>query len=403
MDQRAVNVAVALKRELAGSIGVAAAGGAGADQMRITDSPGLKVDYGNIQSAEHRTDLMRPMGRLGGGTVSGSYNAEVTLGGATDGLLEAIQRRIWTPPVVITGAEMGAGTFTTTANSIIASAGSWLVAGVRVGDIITPTTDVTTANNNLRLRVESVTASTITVAGTPLTANAVARALTITILKKVTTAGVPSHYSYTVEQDDLDIDLAELFLGCRLTAIALALRPNAISTLSYTFMGISRTKLTEIQTPYFTSPSLTVGVPLITDDGVIRAYNSDVAKFTALDLNIAIAAAGQPVLGSRLSPDIYDNDATITGSVSAIRQDFTHLNMLDNETEFELSATMIEPGSAPFGVLGLFMPRVKFASLEAPFRGGEGPKIETLNLMVAPRATLTGYDVSALNIFSSAA
>ena len=41
---------------------------------------------------------------------------------------------------------------TTTTSTIVAAAGSWITAGVRVGDIVTLTGHSTAANNSLRLR-----------------------------------------------------------------------------------------------------------------------------------------------------------------------------------------------------------------------------------------------------------
>lgn len=390
----------AIKREV--TTGVAAAAGAGATQLRIVDSPGLRLDRSVIQSNERRGDLLKNMGRLGGRSVGGSFNAELTLGGATDLLLESILRSVWQTAVAIT--ETTATSITTTANTIVRTAGSWIDDGVRVGDIVTLTDHATAANNGLRLRVESVSALTLTVAGNPLTANAVAdSAFTLTILKKLSNLAEPVRYSYTIEQYDEDIDLSELFLGCRLTGLALSFRPNAIAMITYTFMGMNRDVLVIGTSPWFTDPDLTTGLPLIADDSVIRHDGADVTRFTGLDLNLQIAASGQPVIGSFVSPDIFDNELTISGQIMGVREDFSRILMYEAETEFELSALFTEPGTSPIGALGLYLPRVKISSLDAPFQGGEGAKIETMNIMVAPQSASAGNDATAINIFSTAA
>jgi hypothetical protein len=46
---------------------------------------GLQLDRAVIQSAEKRDDGLKSMGRLGGKSVSGSFNSELTVGGATSG------------------------------------------------------------------------------------------------------------------------------------------------------------------------------------------------------------------------------------------------------------------------------------------------------------------------------
>lgn len=397
-EQTAANVLAAIKREAALTPGVAATAGAGALQMRLTDSPGLTLARGNIQSGERRADDMTPMGRLGGKSVGGSYNSELSVGGFTDSLMEAGLRRIWSAALVMALAD-GA----TTANTITRATGSWITSGVKVGDIVTITTDATAANNNLRLRVTAVTATTLTLAGNPLTVNATARAFTVTRLKKLTTAGLRTNYSYTVEQYDEDIDVSELFLGCRLSSFALSFRPNAHATVSWTFVGMDRTLLTIGTSPWFTAPDVTTGISLVADDSAIRFNGIDVAKFTGMDLTVSVEAAGQPVIGSLVTPDIYTNTANVTGSISAIREDFSRLTMYDSETEFELSVLLSEPVAAPRPAIGIYLPRVKVASAEAPFLGGNGPKIETMNLMVGPHAGSAIIDASAINIFSTAA
>lgn len=399
-NQTAVNVMAAVKREVAS--GTPAASGAGALLMRLLDSPGMKLARAQIQSAEHRADLLRPMGRLGGKSAAGTYNQELSSGGVTDMFIEALLRTVWVPAVVINGAAMGGGTFTTTVSTIVASAGSWLVAGVRVGDIVTITTDVTGANNNIRLRVVAVTALVLTVAGTPLTVNAVGRAIVVTILKKAINAANPIHYSHSIEQYDVDVDQSELFVGVKVLGAAFSFRPGAIATIAWTVMGMDRQVVTTAAAPYFTAPTETTGTSMIADDSAIRFNGADVFKFTGLDLNLQIAGTGQPVIGSFVTPDVFDNDLTITGSIMAVREDFSRLTMFDNETEFELSALFQEPGTAPLNALGFFLPRVKFGDLESPLRGGDGAKIETLPLMIAPKVAAAGYDGTAITILSSA-
>lgn len=399
-DQTAANVLAAIKREAAGTPGTAAAAGAGALQLRLVDSPGLGLARTPITSNERRGDLVRNLGRLGSKGVGGSYNAEVTIGGYTDMLLEAIMRGTWSNALAVA---LAATDGTTTASTIVRATGSWITDGYRVGDIVTITGDATAANNNIRLRVVGITDTTITVAGTPLTANATARAFTVTRLKKVINPASPVRYSHTIEQYLKDLDQSELYLGCRLTQVALQFRPNAIATVAYTFVGMDRSILTQAQSPYYTAPSVTVGVPLIVDDGAVRFNGVDVTKFTSMDLNLAIGNSTQPVIGSFVTPDVYDGILAVTGTIAGIRQDMTRLSLFEAEDEFEVSLLMTEPGTAPLPALGLYMPRVKLTSVEAPFLGGDGPMIETMNFEAGPAAAASGQDATAIAFFSSAA
>lgn len=373
-----------------------------ASQLRLTDSPGLKLTRQPIQSQEKRVDQVVPMGRLGSRSVAGSFNGEMTVGGAMDILLEAIMRGVWTAAVAITQATMTS--ITTTTNTIVAAGGSWLTQGVRVGDILVLTGHATTANNNLNLRATGVTASTITVAGTPLTADAVAdTSFTLTILKKLKTPTSPTRYTHTVEQYNRTIDLSQLFLGCRVTELDISFKPNNMATFTATLMGVNRTILVAGTSPYFTAPSVTTGLSLVADDSSIRYNGADVASFTGFDLKFAIAASADPVIGSTVPPDVFDNDLTVSGTVTGLLSDFADLTAYDAETEFEISILLEEPTTAPKSCIGIFIPRAKISDLDVPHGGGDGPKVVTKQLMIGPKVAATGYDGTVANIFSSAA
>lgn len=397
-NQTASNVLAAIKREV--TVGVAAAGGAGATQMRLINSPGLGLGRGTIASAERRRDQVAAMGRLGSKNVGGSFNFELSIGGFVDMLLESLVRGVWSAALVDAAV---ANVTTPTTSTIVRAAGSWLTTGFRVGDVITLTGDTTAANNNLRLRVTALTATTITVAGTPLTVDAVGRAITVTRLKKTMTPAVPIYHSYTVEQYDSDIDQSELFLGCRLTGFTLSLRPNGIVNCTATFMGMDRQVLTIAASPYFTDPSVSTGVALVADDSWIRYKGQDLTVITGLDLNFGIAAALQPVVGSLVSPDVFMNDLTISGSVSAIRQDLAALQDFDAETEFAIQVLLFEPETDPKDALGIYIPRVKVSGIDTPFLGGDAAKVETRNLYIGTHVGAAADDATAIVFHSSAA
>jgi hypothetical protein len=394
--QTSSNVLAAIKRET--TMGVAATAG-GATQMRVTSSPGLVLARANIQSSEKRSDMLKTLARLGAKTVTGSYNAELTVGGATDILLEAIMRSTWSP--ALTTAATAFTTLATTTSTITAASGSFLTTGIRVGDVLILTSTATPANNNLNVRVVSLTATVITVAGTPLTVAAADATGNLVRLKKVINGATATRYSHTIEQYNTDIDLSELFLGCRLTGLKLSFKPGAMGTAQYTFMGLDRTLLTTGTSPWYTTPALTTGLDLIADDSALRVNGVNVVNFNGFDIDFVIAAKAEPVIGTFVSPDIFDNDMTVTGSITALRSDFSNLTAYDAETEFEASIMLQEPTGAPKGCLSLFLPRVKIGAASAPF-AGDGAMIETLPLLVGAKVAATGYDAGMANISSSA-
>jgi hypothetical protein len=408
MDQTAVNVQVAIKREDPLTPGTPAAAGGGAIGLRLTDSPGLVLGRNAIQSGEHRANKIRRAGRHGSRTVTGSYNLELTVGGAVDDISEAAVRGTWSAALPITTAGAFAGATLTVAtaggnSTITASAGSFLTAGIRVGDMVTPS-GMTQAANNRRLRVSAVTALVLTFNGVVLTAEGPSAGWTITRMKKLITPSTsPTDYAYTIEQYNADIDRSELFIRNRVSNLAISMRPNAIATFVPSFVGMDRNPIVPASAPWFTSASVTSGEPLVADDAAVFLNGAVIAKLSGFDLTLAIATAGQPVIGSQSSPEIYANDSTLTGSIMGIREDFTRITMYDAETRFSIGAWFPEPGGEPTSGIGIYIPYAKITTLEAPARGSEGPMIETMGISFDDIPSAADTDNSAINFFSTAA
>lgn len=393
MNQTASRVIAALRRE---SVFGTPPGDTGASRIRHIPSQGLVYNRAPLISQEKRTDANQATSRLDAASVNGSYVMEATVGGAVDLLLESLLRSTWTAAVAITQAAMTS--ITTTTTTIVAAGGSWITQGVRVGDIVRLTDHATAANNNISLRVTGVTASTLTFAGTPLTLNATPdTSFTLTILKKVVTDPTgPTDYSYTVDQYDQDIDLSEQFVGVRNTRMSLAIRPRAFSQMTHDFLGQNRNLLATGASPYFTSPAVTTGASMAAADASVYYNGSFVTTFTGLELQFGITAAGEPVIGARTTPSIYTNNLAITGRMTGIRQDFANLTLFDDETEFQVGFQLTEPGTAPVGSLAFWLPRVKILGAQAPLGGGDGAKIETLDLDISPG--VAGSDTDATNV-----
>lgn len=396
--QTTANVLVALNRET--TVGVAATA-TGATRLRFISSQGLELKRAAIQSTEKRPDGLTPMGRIGGKSVEGNYSTELTTGGATDILLEAVMRSAW-----VTATSVGFATMTTVAigtNTVTANAGDWVGAqGVRVGDIFTITGTTVSGDNNVNAMVLAVTSLTITTTPATFTTLVASATGTITFAKKLISPATITRYSHTIEQYDADIDLSAVYLGCRCTGAKLSFKPGAMATAQYTFLGLDRIAETTGTSPFFTSPTLTTGLAMIADDSSITYNGSKIATFTGFDLDFTITAKGEPVIGSFVSPDVFDNNLMVTGTITGLRSDFSNLTLYDAETEFGVSIMLQDPSTTPKGFLGVYLPRVKISALSAPVGGGDGAKVESLTLMVGPKIAATGFD-AGIAVFSSSA
>lgn len=305
------NVVAIIKREV--TFGVAPSA-ASARQLRSLDSPGLELSRTPIESMERRTDLLQPMGRLGGKNTGGSFNTEVNPGGDFDWLLEDSVR-----------GTLGA----------VASVPS-ISSGTRVALVATPAT--------------------------------------------------PVFRSYAIEQRDIFIDESELFLGTRLVQTKMTLQPNEMSRFEWTFQGVDRTLIGTGASPFYTTPSLTTGTPLIADDAVITYAGSPITTLTGLDLTLTNDAGTRPTIGSFISPDVYMNKLRISAEISAIRSSLAALTAFDAETEFAIQVVLSAPGSHPKLTFAVNLPRVKIMGVGAQFSGGDDAKIETRRIWVHPPA-----------------
>ena len=194
----------------------------------------------------------------------------------------------------------------------------------------------------------------------------------------------------------------DIFWFTMLQTFKISLKPGAMAIWSASFMGMNRTTLTVGTSPWFTTPLLTTGLGLIADDSFAWFNGAAAALITGFDLDFTIAAKGEPVLGSFVSPDIFDGTCTVTGTVTGMRTTFANPILYDAETEFELGILLAAPGTAPVDTLAVYLPRVKLASLAAPVGGGDGPKIETMTLDIAPKVAVAGYDGTIAVVSSSA-
>lgn len=397
MGQTGKNIVVALKVEETFNT---APGDTDAEQLRINASPGLSLKRALIESGEMRSDLLTTIARLGSQEVPGSYTSEFSVG-SFDTILQAVMRSTWVAAVAITEADMTS--ITTTTSTIVAAAGSWITEGVRVGDVVRLTDHATAANNNLNLRVTAVTASTITVAGTPLTLDASAdSAFTLTILKKLINGATPTRRSFYIEEYLKDLDLSVVHGGCRAISLQFNGQPDGHVMLGIGVLGASAEPLADSASPYYTTPTQYTSVGLVMADASIRFGGEEVTAIDNFQLNITISASAMSVCGSSTTPDVFDTEMKVTGAISGLRRNLTNLTRYKDETELELHVLLVEPETAPADCVSIFVPRLKLTDVDSAL-GGDGPMVENLPFTVGVKTAATGYDQTMLSICTSAA
>lgn len=373
----------------------------GATQMRIVGG-GLGLKKATIQSQEIRSDGQTAQGRHGSRSVDGSYQCEMSTA-SHNPIYEAVTRSTWATSTA--AYQANATSAWTVGTNTITSGGldSFLTGNIKIGDVFRLTNYSTAANNDINLRVKTLSTSIVTVFGTGiLTAGASDATCTITVLRKLTRPATPTRRTFYIEEYLQDIDLSTAFGGCRFTSMRINGTPDGMATAEFSALGASATAMATGTSPVYTSPTLNTTAPLVFADCKISYQGVDIAVATAFTLEYTLTAKAEPVVGTTITPDIFDNNARITGSISLIRQDLSSLAAYANETEFGIHILLEENEAAPKGCLSFFVPNVKLSGLEDAL-GGDGAMIESIQWMGGMKEgfSSTGYDDTMLTICTS--
>lgn len=385
-----------------------APGTSGGTQLRLNPSPGLTLQKASIRSNEIRPDGLTLVARHGSRSVEGSYTGEMSAG-SHDFALAAVVRSTHVAAVTITEATASLASITFGTNTIVATSTStgsgFLQAGIRVGDVfrITGVTTDGSANNSKNLRVRAVTTHTLTVMGTgQLTASTTAATtFTFTTGKKLKNGTTPTRRSFYVDQYYRDIDQSEVFGGVRLVAFRVTGGPDSMAEIELRALGVSGTALATGSSPYSTSYTSYTSAPLTLADATIYLGNEPLTIATQFELNYEITADTLPVIGSNLTPDVFDNDARLSGTITILRQDLARFSAFDAETEYELQILLVENEAEPKDYIQLFVPKLKFMNLDAPI-GSDGGMLETIPWEAGLRESASGYDQTMITISTSA-
>lgn len=374
------------------------AGASGAKVFR-PNSGNLSMSIEPIRSNENRRDGMTTRGRHGTRNVTGQYTGDLSVG-SYDDWIEAVFRGTFS-----TALELDEGDFTsitTTANTIVLASGSPISLGLRVGDIIRLSDHATAANNDRNLRITALDSTTITVAETITLNNTPDTDVTITRPKKVI-QGVTSR-SFTVEEREIDIDSSEVFTGVRVGQMQLQMQPNGMATLSFSLVGQDMQVKSGADSPYFTTPSETTTIGLTSVEAKIRIGSEDVVDITSLDLTLNLNAAGQPVVGSNLTPDVFTNLADVQGSITALKRDAARTQQYldeDGLSLYLLFEEKVESG-AP-GFCAFCIPNLTLASATKSDLGTDGARTQSFSLLVGKDLRGGAYDPTMLTFQTSAA
>jgi hypothetical protein len=164
--------------------------------------------------------------------------------------------------------------------------------------------------------------------------------------------------SFTIEQVYPELDVSEVFLGCRVSDVAISMPPTGMATINLGFQGLNMATYTGAGSPVYngaaavTQTSLLAGV-----NGSLSINGTQSAIITSLDFTIANNLNSTPVVGSNVVPEIFYGRLIVTGTLSAYFDSLTMLNYFLNETELGITARLTESNGSDW--LQFAMGRVK--------------------------------------------
>lgn len=393
--QNAVNVTLSYGPET--TFGVAAATNTGKRLRRVSSS--LVTSKESFASNEVRPDQEVSDIRHGMRRASGGFEGELSLQ-TYDDLIEALLRGTWAVGISITQATAAMATATLTAatgpttGTFTASAGSFLTAGLKVGDVFRVTGS--TGNTNKNFRIVGMTATVLTVFPAPTNATAAATwAIAVTGSKLLVGT---QRRSFTIEQSMDEIDLSEQFTGCRIGQGSFQMPPNGMATVAFEVLGKDGQLLTGVNAPYFVSPTDAPNTAIMAGvSGALRLAGAERAIVTGVDFQVALSLSSQPVVGAKTAPEVFYGRTVITGNVSAYLEDESLINVFLNETEVDLIVVMESGGTTPADFLSFKFPRIKFSGVSKTI-GPDGGVIASFPFQALKPLAASGVDTASLVI-----
>lgn len=317
------NSIIALKRQA--GIG-AAAGASGARQLR-REKCMFEFKRTKIENPEIVSDRQKSVARGGIGNGEIEWSGPVSPGSQYD-FWDALT--MGTYAAAVTSGALTTITATVSAPHFVRSAGDWIAAGFRVGQVIRQTGWATTgvSNNSRNMVITALTATQMTVyieGSVAVAAKVAGDSVTIIAPGKVTSTpstGFLDVYC-TLERWQPDVDasgLSERFPDARITGASfdMPFNGNLNATVKWTSLDYVKTA----GAPYFTSPTAVSATDVVaTSGGVIMVGGVVQGAVVSIKLDGTLAPDMPGVVMATKFPFIATPEIGLTGSMQVLWAD----------------------------------------------------------------------------------
>lgn len=389
------------------------AGATGATYARRIEST-LNLTKASYESKEIRSDYQVADMRHGVRAVSGNIKGELSPQSYATFIGSALR------------ADFATGA-TTTKSTIAASATSphfvrsdagvgvgWVTDGFRIGDVVRFSGFAgagATANNSFNYRITALTEANMTVANlngaistATVAADAEGDSVTCAVVGKKSKVPLTGHTSdsYTIEHNYSDLDLSDVFTGCRVSSIDINMPSTGMSEITVAFMGQDMDSLVSGSSPYFTSVTAagTSGI-LAAVNGKLSYDGADSGIITSLQLKIDGGMSAGSVVGSNLTPDVFPGRVKVTGSLTAYFANNAIMADFENENTPSLIISMSTGNDADDDFINITLPKIKLQG--ATKTDGEQGLTLSGNFQALLPAAVAGWDQSTIAVQDSAA
>jgi hypothetical protein len=389
--------------------------GAGASILRVAGGSGGSLTKAATESNEVRYDGMRTRGRHGIQKTVGAWSAEGSIG-SFDAIIEAIMRDTWsTADLTITESTGGLLSIVTATGvgggTITAAGGSWITAGLRVGDIIRLSNHSDPLNNGKNLRITNLTPTVISVGEQLVAVPTADTTFTVTRPgKKLIQTGTQLIKRYfTVEEYEIDVDTSEVMSDFVWGAMRIGMAPNGIITVDPSGVGTGQMQTyPSASAPVFTAPVPSSTLPLAVVDATVRIGTQDMVDLTSFDLTMDITPMSPDVFGSgniKYGPDVFTGQMGIGINFTCLRKDLQFLNDFVAETQYSIHILAVENEAEPKSFVSITVPNLTLGGLSKSAYSKEGgPRTQSITVpmaLVGMDNGGLGYDATMIKIQSS--
>lgn len=162
--------------------------------------------------------------------------------------------------------------------------------------------------------------------------------------------------TFTIERRFTDIGQYQVFKGVAINSMSLNVSPEAVIGGTFELIGMRGDAMTP--TTLGVPDPASTSSPFAAFDGVLKEGGQVIAVVTSLELQAGNNRSVEPVVGSKFSPDVFEGEFQVTGTLSAFFESPDLLNKFTNEATSSLEVTFDDIDGA--GSLTVLLPRIKY-------------------------------------------